>query len=89
MNSKKDTDGLESRSYNGLQLKHMTYDEAYEFAGDFGMNAIIVDKSAPFEMQMVRLYRHRGSRYKLRCVDNAGVYYDFDDSYDIYWIGLK
>ena len=89
MTSKEYTDGLESHSYNGLQLKHMTYDEAYEFAGDFGMNAIIVDKSSPFEMQMVRLYRHRGLKHKLKCVGNDGVYYEFDDSYDIYWIGLK
>lgn len=68
MNGREHTDRLENRSYNGLQLKHMTYDEVYAFARDFGMNAIIVDKSVPFEMQMVMLYRHRGSKHKLRWV---------------------
>lgn len=89
MNSKEYVDGLENHSYNGIQLEHMTYDEAYEFAGDSGMNAIIVDKSAPFEMQIVMLYRHKGLKHKLTCVGNTGVYYNFDDNYDIYWIGLK
>lgn len=87
MNSREYTDGLESRSYNGLQLKHMTQDEAYQFAGDFGMNAILVDKSYPFEMKMVRLHRNRVSY--LRWIDDYGYFHELDDNQDIYWIGLQ
>lgn len=87
MNSKEYTNGLENRSYNGLQFKHMTRDEAYEFAGDFGMNAVIVEKSYPFAMQMVRL--HRSMFCYLRWIDDLGYFHELDDNYDIYWIGLK
>ena len=87
MNSREYTDGLESRSYNGLQLKHMTRDEAYQFAGNFGMNAILIDKSYPFEMKMVRLHRNMASY--LRWIDDYGYFHELDDNQDIYWIGLK
>ena len=77
--------------YNGLQLVHMSYDKAYDFAGQYGMNAILVDlKSSKHEMFMCRLVH---SEDKLRISNNSFSSFNAnvinEGDYDIYWIGLK
>lgn len=77
--------------YNGLQLVHMTYDKAYEFTGEYGMNAILVDlKDERHGMFMCRLKQYNG---KLRISNNGFSSFNSDvineGDHDIYWIGLK
>ena len=77
--------------YTGLQLVHMAYDEAYEFAGEYCMNAILVDlKDERHGMFMCRLKRFDG-KLKITNSDynspNANIIEKSD--FDIYWIGLK
>ena len=88
MDSKEYEDSLKNRIYNGLQLKRMTKEEAYQFAVDPGMRAIITSKSYPFEIQMVILYR---SKVRVNCLQyiKNGYVYKVNDDQDIYWIGLK
>lgn len=77
--------------YNGLQLVHMTYEKAYEFAGEYGMNAVLVDlKDERHGMFMCRLKQYEG---KLRIGNTGFSYFNSniinDKDYDIYWIGLR
>lgn len=77
--------------YNGLQLVHMSYDKAYDFAGEYGMNAILVDlKDERHGMFMCRLKQCNG---KLRISNTDYTYLNANiiekSDFDIYWIGLK
>ena len=77
--------------YNGLQLVHMSYDKAYDFAGKYGMNAILVDlKDERHEMFMCRL-RQYDDKLIISNTDytrlNAKIIEKSE--FDIYWIGLK
>lgn len=91
-------DLMMSKPYNGLQLVHMSYEKAYEFAGIYGMNAIIVHLNRGREMQMVRLKQTLNN--KLRVANAYDIHgnmvtsyncFTLEDpkDYDIYWIGLK
>ena len=75
--------------YNGLQLVRMSYDEAYNFAGKYGMNAVLVDlKDEKYGMFMCRLKQYNG---KLRISNTGYTYANIIEKsdFDIYWIGLK
>lgn len=83
--------------YNGLQLVHMTYEKAYEFAGEYGMNAVLVDlKDERHGMFMCRLKQASDGKLRIgnHYIDsqratnfNANIINEED--YDIYWIGLR
>ena len=77
--------------YNGLQLVHMTYEEAYKFAGEYGMNAVLVDlNDERHGMFMCRLKQYDD---KLRISNTDYTYLNSNiiekSNFDIYWIGLK
>ena len=77
--------------YNGLQLVHMSYEEAYDFAGEYGMNAILVDlKDERHPMFMCRLKQYNG---KLMIGNTDYAYLNANtiekSDFDIYWIGLR
>lgn len=91
-------DLMMSKPYNGLQLVHMNYKEAYEFTGIYGMNAIVVHLNRGREMQMVRLKQTLNNKLRVaNAYDEHGnmitSYNSFTlenpEDYDIYWIGLK
>lgn len=77
--------------YNGLQLVHMSYDEAYDFAGKYGMNAILVD----FEDKKYRMFMCRLRQYDDKLIISNTDYTYLHakviekSDFDIYWIGLK
>ena len=56
---------MNSLPYTGLQLVHMSYKEAYDFAGKYGMNAIITTIKPPYEMMLVRLRQSENGRLRL------------------------
>ena len=85
---------VNSRPYNGLQLVHMSYNEAYDFAGQYGMNAIVATTKPPYQMFMCRLNQAPGKKLRLgnHYIDgqsttnfNASI---LSEDMDIYWIGL-
>ena len=84
---------MNSLPYTGLQLVHMTYKEAYDFAGRYGMNAIITTIKPPYEMMLVRLQQSENGRLRIANIPSNGFIYnriDLDpEKYDIYWIGKK
>lgn len=78
-------DLMMSRPYNGLQLIPMTYEQAYEFADIYGMNAIIVHLNRGRVMEMARLKQTLNNKLKII----NGQILENPEDYDIYWIGLK
>ena len=86
---------VNSRPYNGLQLIHMDYKEAYDFAGEYGMNAIVATTKPPYQMFMCRLNQASDGKLRIRnrYIDgqsttnfNANI---LSEDMDIYWIGLR
>ena len=73
-----------SMPWNGLQLIKMNYEEAYDFAGDYGMNAIIVYLRKGYQMQMVRLYQNKETKTLI-----SGDQVLSKEDFEIYWIGRK
>ena len=84
---------MNSLPYTGLQLVHMSYKEAYDFAGQYGMNAIITTIKPPYEMMLVRLHQSENGRLRIGNIPSNGFIYnriELDpEKYDIYWIGKK
>lgn len=80
---------IRSKTYDGLEMIRMGYDEAYEFAGEYGMNAIIINATTPppHELQFVRLYQ--GVDAGTLCYKQDCQLLQLDRAYDIYWIGMK
>ena len=77
------------KEYKGIQLIHMTYDEAVKFAGKYGMNSIIYNK----QDNTFNLYRLNNIEHKL-VMSNTGLWGARQllvdkDIHDIYWIGGK
>lgn len=75
---------MNSEPYRGLQMVHMTHAEAYEFAGHYGMNAIITTVKPPYEMKLVRLFQD--GKNKLCYEDHFG-HSTVTKNWDIYWVG--
>ena len=82
---------IRSQAYDGLEMVHMSHDEAYEFASEYGMNAIIVNMTTPppHELQFVRLYQDIDVGTLCYYDQNCRLRIQLGKDYDIYWIGLK
>ncbi len=93
MTQKEYQEKMNSLPYTGLQLVHMSYKEAYDFAGQYGMNAIITTFKPPYEMMLVRLYQSKNGRLRIGNNPSNGFIYNSIEldpgKYDIYWIGKK
>lgn len=74
------------KNLNNLVLIHKTYAEAIEFAGVYGMNAVLLDKQNC--MHMARLTNNNGKFYATFNEHfNVGTREIHDGDFDIYWIG--
>ena len=92
MDPKEYQEMMNKRPYTGLQLVHMTYEEAYKFAGEYGMNAIITTFKPPYKMEMVRLYQKENGKLILGNMLGWNCYNAIEldkETYDIYWIGAN
>ena len=77
------------KEYKGMQLIHMSYNEAVKFAGKYGMNSIIYNK----QDNTFNLYGLDNSEKGL-VMSNVGLWGKHQslvnkDVHDIYWIGGK
>ena len=72
-----------------LVVEYKTYDQARAFAGEYGMNAILIEKSNNC-MHLARL-ENDGEKFYVTFNENfhCGTYELSKDKYDIYWIGER
>ena len=75
-------DMINSRPYTGLQMIKMEYNEARQFAGIYGMNAIVSATKPPYNFRLVRLNNTEDGL-------TDGINLINKDTEEIYWVGLK
>lgn len=72
-----------------LVVEYKTYSEARAFAGEYGMNAILIEKSTN-HMHLARL-ENDGEKFYATLNEHfrCGTYELPEDKYEIYWIGER
>lgn len=74
---------------NDLVIEYKTYDEARAFAGEYGMNAILIER-ANNHMHLTRL-ENNGEKFYVTFNEHfhCGTCELPKDKYDIYWLGER